>query len=63
VPSLDANGSVTRQLIPPSLTGNTQAFVPNEYLVTLGVSAFEVDLFGRVASLSRAALQQYLAQA
>ena len=32
-----------------------------EYSVTLGVSAFELDLFGRVRNLSQAALQQYLA--
>jgi multidrug efflux system outer membrane protein len=32
-----------------------------QYSVTLGVAAFELDLFGRVRNLSQAALQQYLA--
>lgn len=31
------------------------------YSVNVGVSAFEVDLFGRVSNLSRAALEQYFA--
>lgn len=31
------------------------------YSVNLGVTAFELDLFGRLRSLSRAALQEYLA--
>ena len=33
------------------------------YTAELGVTAFEVDLFGKVRSLARAALQQYLATA
>lgn len=32
-----------------------------QYSVTLGVAAFELDLFGRVRNLSQSALQQYLA--
>ncbi len=33
----------------------------DDYSATVGVSAFEVDLFGRVRNLSKAALDQYLA--
>lgn len=33
----------------------------DQYSVSLGLAAFEIDLFGRVRSLSRSALQQYLA--
>lgn len=33
----------------------------NSYTADLGISAFEIDLFGRVRSLSKAALQEYLA--
>src|SRR5690606_19542026 len=32
------------------------------YTASLGLAAFEIDLFGRVRSLSAAAVQQYLAQ-
>lgn len=39
------------------------ATVPDKvYSATLGVSAFELDLFGRVRNLSQAALEQYFAQ-
>ncbi len=35
--------------------------VSDNYSIGLGVTAFELDLFGRVASLSRAALDEYFA--
>lgn len=35
--------------------------ITRQYTATLGVSAYELDLFGRVKSLNDAALQQYLA--
>jgi multidrug efflux system outer membrane protein len=35
--------------------------VTRQYTATLGISAYELDLFGRVKSLNDAALQQYLA--
>ncbi len=35
--------------------------ITRQYTATLGVSAWELDLFGRVRSLNDAALQQYLA--
>ena len=34
--------------------------ITRQYTATLGVSAWELDLFGRVKSLNDAALQQYL---
>ncbi|MFT7723907.1 MAG: efflux transporter outer membrane subunit [Roseateles sp.] len=35
--------------------------ITRQYSATLGISAYELDLFGRVKSLTDAALQQYLA--
>ncbi|MFG6413558.1 efflux transporter outer membrane subunit [Roseateles sp. DC23W] len=35
--------------------------ITRQYTATLGISAYELDLFGRVKSLNDAALQQYLA--
>lgn len=35
--------------------------ITRQYTATLGISAYELDLFGRVRSLNDAALQQYLA--
>lgn len=41
--------------------GNTSGGRRTSYSAELGVSAFEIDLFGRVRSLTKAALQDYLA--
>lgn len=53
-PSVNAGGSMTR------MGGEGQANV-EQYQVDLGVTQFELDLFGRVYNLSDAALQSYLA--
>lgn len=42
--------------------GATVAAARDEYSVGIGVTEFELDLFGRVRDLSRAALERYLAQ-
>ena len=55
LPTVNAIGSGTRQ--PSAMTGRQSS----SYTVGLGVSAFELDFFGRVRSLSDAALAQYLA--
>jgi multidrug efflux system outer membrane protein len=44
-----------------SATRSPGGSISRQYTATLGVSAWELDLFGRVKSLSDAALQQYLA--
>lgn len=44
-----------------SVTGGTGAGSNSSYSVDLGITAFEIDLFGRVRSLSDAALAQYFA--
>jgi multidrug efflux system outer membrane protein len=61
-PSIDATGALTREELPPALTFGTTSFTGSVYQATVGVSSYEVDLFGRVRSLTHAALQQYLAQ-
>ena len=48
----------------PTLTGDAGANVTRQndsYSADIGISAFEIDLFGRVRSLSEAALENYLA--
>ncbi|WP_084165975.1 efflux transporter outer membrane subunit [Conchiformibius kuhniae] len=55
VPNLGANGSATRR-------GNDYGAASN-YSIGLGVSNFELDLWGRVRNASDAALQQYFATA
>lgn len=66
LPEIDATGSLVRerasgaQLGLPAGSGG--AIVQYES-AGVGISGFELDLFGRVASLSHAALQQYFADA
>jgi outer membrane protein, multidrug efflux system len=61
-PSVDASANFTREKLPPALTFGTESFTSNIYEAGVGISNYEVDLFGRVRSLTHAALQQYLAQ-
>lgn len=62
VPSVNAAGSMTRQRYPLSVvTPGAEYPLTEIYTADLSVSSFELDLFGRVRSLSRAALQQYFA--
>ena len=60
-PQVDARGSGTRQRLPADLSRTGQPETNGEYGATLGVSDWELDLFGRLRSLSEAALEQYFA--
>lgn len=66
LPQIDASGSYTRQSGSRDRTvaaGNRRrgsgAF--DYYQVGVGITAYELDLFGRIRSLEQSALQQYLA--
>jgi multidrug efflux system outer membrane protein len=61
VPSLSANGSGSRQRMPADLSGAGAAQMQSQYGVTVDLSAYEVDVFGRIRSLTRQALETYLA--
>ena len=60
-PHVDANASAGFQRVPETLSGKGKAITTEQYNVGLGVSSYELDLFGRVASLKDQALEQYLA--
>lgn len=68
LPALSATGNGNRGRVAQDLSGMRDAsgkptsYVSEAYNVGLGVTAFELDLFGRVKSLSDAALNQYFAQ-
>ena len=57
LPTITAGGSATFT----NNFGATPAADVDIYSVDLGTAAFEIDLFGRVRNLSRAALEQYFA--
>ncbi|AZD06784.1 Multidrug efflux system, outer membrane factor lipoprotein OprM [Pseudomonas chlororaphis] len=58
-PAISANGSGSRQRTPARMSQTGEAAISSQYSATLGVSAYELDLFGRVRSLSEQALQTY----
>jgi multidrug efflux system outer membrane protein len=62
LPSINASGIFTRQKVPSALEEGFPSSIYQYYDVSAGVSAFEIDLFGRVRSLSHAALETYLSQ-
>ncbi len=61
LPSLAANGSGSHSRVPADLSSTGAAMVTHQYSANIGVSAYELDLFGRVRNLSAQALDQYLA--
>ncbi|BDG05583.1 efflux transporter outer membrane subunit [Anaeromyxobacter oryzae] len=61
LPAVNGTASGTRQRVPADLSTSGRAVTVTSYTVGLGATAFELDLFGRVRSLSTAALEQYLA--
>jgi multidrug efflux system outer membrane protein len=60
LPQVDANVSTTFQGLAEDSAGGTGRHI-HQYSIGLGVSAYELDLFGRVRSLKDQALEQYLA--
>ncbi len=60
-PQVGASGVVTRQRTPHDLNSTGRALTSDAWAVGVGVTGFELDFFGRVRSLSDAALEQYLA--
>jgi len=62
LPAVNATGSYTKEKLPAVETGLPYSITESYYQVGVGVSSFELDLFGRVRSLTHAALEQYLAQ-
>lgn len=61
LPTLNGVASGNRGRTPGDLTGTGVSSVSSSYQVGLSLASFELDFFGRVRSLSDAALAQYLA--
>jgi multidrug efflux system outer membrane protein len=58
-PAVSADGSGSRQRVPADLSTSGQSGITSQYSATLGISAYELDLFGRIRSLSEQALETY----
>ncbi|MYM38388.1 efflux transporter outer membrane subunit [Duganella qianjiadongensis] len=61
LPNLSASASVARAKTPAFLSSSGHSTIGKRYDAGLAISAFELDFFGRVKSLSDAALASYLA--
>jgi len=63
LPAINATWTYTRSSQPAgaAIPGQTGSFELDQYTVSAGFSAYELDLFGRVRSLSNAALQSFFA--
>ncbi|MCL2790480.1 MAG: AdeC/AdeK/OprM family multidrug efflux complex outer membrane factor [Desulfobulbus sp.] len=61
VPEVDASGGAGFQRVPADFSSTGEAQKLHQYTVGIGVTSYELDLFGRVRSLKDQALEQYLA--
>ena len=59
LPSVNASGSANRQRISESSSTSGNPETLSSYTTGIGITAYELDLFGRVRSLSNRALNQY----
>ena len=61
LPSVNAGATFSKERVPGILSGSGHQATNELYNVNLGISSWELDLFGRIRSLQDAALQEYLA--
>ena len=59
LPSINISGSGTRQRVSEAVSETGNSFISEQYSAGVGISAYELDLFGRVQSLKDRALAQY----
>ncbi|EWM49172.1 outer membrane protein oprM [Bordetella holmesii 70147] len=61
-PAIGAGAQGTRQHLPKNMraAGPNSSSISSQYQAGLGLTSFEIDLFGRLRNLSEAAYQQYL---
>jgi len=62
LPQLSANAGVQRSRLPVKERADPAVALETSHTAAIGLSAFELDLFGRVKSLSDSAFHEYLAQ-
>jgi len=58
-PTVEAGAGGSRSRTPGSLSTSGEARISSQYSADLGMTAYELDLFGRVRNLGESALQSY----
>lgn len=61
LPMLSAQAGLDRSRVPADLNLTGQPLVASQYQAALGISSWELDLWGRVRDLDRAGLESFLA--
>ena len=61
LPTVDAAAAGSRQRLPADLSMTGKRATVEQYSVNLGVFSWELDFFGRIRSLERRALEEYMA--
>jgi len=60
-PVVNASGTASKERVPGILSQSGQSATEELYNVNLGISSWELDLFGRIRSLTDAALEEFIA--
>ena len=60
-PTVDAVGNGSKERMPADISGTGYSMTVEQYGVDLGISSWELDFFGRIRSLKKKALEEYLA--
>ena len=61
LPTVVASASGSRELVPAEISDTGSERTVEQYRADLGISAWEIDFFGRIRSLEKNALEQYFA--
>jgi multidrug efflux system outer membrane protein len=61
LPTVGAMAGASAERVPGKMTDDDEAFTTEVYTAAFGISDWEIDFFGRVRSLRKSALEQYLA--
>ena len=61
LPTVNATGIASKQLIPADLSTTGSTTTVEQYSVSLGITSWEIDFFGRIRNLKDNALEEYLA--
>jgi multidrug efflux system outer membrane protein len=61
MPRVDAAGSAYQERVPADLSSTGNRMTVEEYRAELGISAWEIDFFGRICSLGQSVLEAYFA--